>query len=187
MNKKMNLYQQYLAHEQRSKSVSAAGVAFVLFGAMALIMVAYGVSLMFQQSLLKGEIASLSSYINAPANVEQYEAANAIAIENSNLATFKDSLGDINDVLDTKQGHDSQVLTELLIATPAGLRIDDLTITESVVVIQYSSKREVASSEYIENLKNSGLVKEVNYDGYQYDAGSERYTGSATIILRGNY
>ncbi len=190
MKKSMNLYKMYQNDSVKQRSFGSVGTAVVLLVVLALIMVVFGLSKVFERSLIRGEINTLENYVNNPATIESFNKANAISLENANLKLLRDSIDEVNQVFDEKKSINSYILSEILVATPDDLRIDALVIVGAEVQISFSSKNAASGAEFIRNLKDTSILKDVSYEGYERVLAGEdnvRYNGTATAVLRGSY
>lgn len=185
MKKNMNLYKKYLEDSAKRRSMGATGTSIVILAVLALLMGAYYASLLIERSLINGEVNAHMSYITNPTNTEQFAEANAIAAENQELGILIEALEEVNQTFLDKNTLNSQILSEIKVAAPSGLIIDNLVINESHVVIEYHSKNQSDSAQFIENLKERPIFKSVNYGGYTKE--DDVYRGSTTAILRGSY
>lgn len=187
MKKKMNLYKKYQQNSSRHQAVGKVGTYGVILFISVLIMAALGFRLMFENSLLNGEIDSIKSTLNNPNNQKKFEEANLISKENEALSTLKESLSEINQVFDKKSGISSQVLIELQMDSPSGVSIEDININGSHVTLKFQTKDRLKSSEYVSNLKENVFFKSVKYHGYEYNDSNKNYTGTVELVLRGNF
>ena len=185
MKKNMNLYKKYLEDSAKRRAMGATGTSIVILAILTLLMGAYYASLLIERSLINGEVNAHMSYITNPTNTEQFAEANAIAAENQELGILIEALEEVNQTFLDKNTLNSQILSEIKVAAPSGLIIDNLVINESHVVIEYHSKHQSDSAQFIENLKERSIFKSVNYGGYTKE--DNIYRGSTTAILRGSY
>ena len=187
MKKKMNLYKKYQQNSSRHQAVGKVGTYGVVLFISVLIMAALGFRLMFENSLLTGEIDSLKMTLDNPSNQKKFEEANKISKENEALSTLKESLSEINQVFDKKSGISSQVLIELQMDSPSGVSIEDIDINGSHVTLKFQTKDRLKSSEFVSALKENVFFKSVQYHGYEYNDSNENYTGTVELVLRGNF
>lgn len=187
MKKRMNLYQKYKRSSDKQKSMSRGGIWGIIAVASILLMIATGVRFTIEKMMIKSEIDQMRNFVENPSNIEKYEASKVISDESKKIDDFNDKLGEINGIFAEKDAIGSNILREIHLAKPGTVTITNMTASSAHITLSYTSKDAKGSSDFIKGLKERSIIKDVQYDGYQYDESSGNYTGSAKLILRGNF
>lgn len=187
MKNTMNLYKKYKKGTVKEKQLSKTAAYLGISIALVLIVIAVGVRFSLEKRMLQNDIDDIQRYVSDEARVKKFEAANLISDESNQLTSFKIILDELDDVFKTKDTISSDILIEIYNAKPTDLTIRTMNINGGVIHISYESKRENASSTFVRGLKERNMVKEVTYSGYEYNESSESYTGTLSLVLRGNF
>lgn len=183
----MNIYKKYKKDNNRQKSINRGGLFTVVSVSMIIIILAVGVRFTFEKMMLNGDVKELKLFVEDEINVKKYEESKQISDTNAKLTGFKDSLSEIDGIFKDKDAIGSYILTEIHMAKPNSVIITNMSINGPLVSLSYESSVSSASSDFIKSLKERNIIKEVDYNGYTYDEANELYSGTATLILRGNF
>ena len=187
MKNTMNLYKKYKQDSVKQKSLGKTGVAIGLSIALLLIIAAFGIRYTIEKIMVQSDVDDLTYYVTNADNLQKYETSKKLSDEANQLNSFKQILDDLNVVFDEKDAVSSDILIAIYNAKPKSLNISQMSINGAVVNISYSSKDQTASSRFVSELKQTNRIKEVKYDGYEYNSDSETYSGNVSLILGGNF
>lgn len=187
MKQNINLYKKYQADLKKDKTVSAQTTYLVLLISVSLIIGVYGLRVAIETSILKGEIKATQLYLQNEDNKRRYDAVKKTENENQLLGSFQTSLKEINNVFSEKDSISGKVLSEIESARPSTLVIADMILDGPNAIIKFESDTAKDPSNFVRNLKGSDIIQSVEYKGYDYDATENKYLGSLTLILKGNF
>ncbi len=183
----MDLYKKYKKSSTKQRSVSRGGLLTIVSISLIALMIATGIRFAIERMLIKSDITNIQAYVDNPANLKKYEESKLINDDTRQLNGFKENLDELNDIFTKKETIGSNVMREIYAAKPSNVIITNMTVNGPMVSLTYSSTKEDDSSSFIKGLKERSIIKEVNYNGYTLNESDNVYTGTATLLLRGNF
>ncbi|NLW14701.1 MAG: hypothetical protein GX038_00355 [Erysipelothrix sp.] len=189
MKNTMNLYKKYKKDSVKRRSLGKNGIYIIISFVLLLFVAAVGVRFTIEKMLIQSDIDKLNAYLENSQNLEAYEVSNAISEDSKKLKELQSSLNEIDAVFTEKDEVSSYILTEIGTAKPSNVTIDKMHISGAIVSLEYSSDTESDSSKFVSQLKESSIIKEIEYSGYEKkdDDKGRPYEGKLTLVLKGNF
>ncbi|KAF0223928.1 MAG: hypothetical protein FD179_1613 [Erysipelotrichaceae bacterium] len=179
----INLLDNYLLSEKKRKNQGSKSLNIVaVFLVTVLLLSAYSLSLFLQDKTLRESNAELTAYVNNPTTLAQIRD---ITVKQRQLADLKEilvELKSLNAAFGAMPEINSEVVNKINSCLPPDTKILTIDFDGQWFTLKTQSVNYLRPSEFARNLRNTGFFEEVNYYGYDDDAG--KYIGNVLVAMK---
>ncbi len=182
----MNLYERYrLEQKVVASRTSPVRLYLAIIIVAMLLMGAYSVKLLLDNTGVKNKINDINNYLNDSSIKSKIDELNDIQKKLISLNDIDTRIKEIQNVFAYLPRYDSEVLAILYYEKPTDLAYTKITYEQNVVSVEFSTKNPAAASNYALKLQQTNSFADVSYEGYKYDTEYGVYRGEILVMLRG--
>lgn len=179
----INLLDNYQLSEKKRKNQGSKSINFIaIFLAALVLMSAYSLKLFLDDSTLKDTNKELQSYVDSP----------TVAAQIADIAVKQRQLSDLNDILVELKSLNtafavmpklnSTLIAKINSCIPPDTSILSIEFDGQWFTLKTQSTNLLRPSEFARNLNNTNYFEEVNYYGYDNNAG--KYIGTVMVAVK---
>lgn len=182
----MNLLARYEEiNKIKASTYSDKKIYIVIIVITVLVLGAFSVKLVIDNSLLKNDIESLEKYVN-DANVQQRLAnVNQLQSDLDQIEVMLEEVKSINAVFDSGVRFNSEALNVLYYSQPNNVDLKNIAYKDGMLSVLISSPYSHDASNYVLRLLDTDFFKTVTYSGYAYTESEGRYFTTLQCVLKG--
>lgn len=132
-------------------------------------------------AVLKGQIKSYESKINAPEIQEKIKEANEVAMKKDILVKYDNGLTEVITAVESREVVSTKILNSISSTLPSEVSFNSINLTNTEVAIQAVSSTRSAIAELQYNLKQLDNVQDVYIGAI---SGDESYTFDIKCVLK---
>jgi len=179
----INLLENYQLSEKKRKNQGSKSVNFAaIFLVSVLLLGAYSAKLYFDDLTLKETNKELQDYVSSPSIAKQISDIAAKQRQLTDLNEILVELKSLNAALAAMPELDSVIIAKINSCIPPDTRILSIDFDGQWFTLKTQSTNFLRPSEFARNLNNLNFFEEVNYYGYDADAG--KYIGTVLVAMK---
>jgi len=180
----MNLLDSYRRVTKIQANKDAANRIYVaIFIGSILIMGAFWIKLLIDNSFIKQDIKSVELYVNDPQILAKAAEADQLNAEIKALETISLELENANAAFDYMPRLDSGLIYLILDERPGTVSVNNISFSGDRITLDITGTRVYSVSDYVLRLKRLNYFQDVQYNGYIL--GGFAYNSSINLILEG--
>lgn len=181
----MNLYKEYqrLNKSKEGELSNRRMVSIVLITILILNIIL--LILTIEKTYLVKQTQKKENYLKSEMLLENYKRAKEQEEAFVVGQELKIKLESINNTFDEKKQFNPLLIKNIIHMETLGLSVKTINYSNGRVLLNYESSTLKDSLDYMENLRKSGLIKDLRYQGYTTN--KSMIQGQVEIILEGGY
>lgn len=182
----MNLLARYEEiNKIKASQYSDKKIFIIVIAVVTLLLGAFSIKLLIDNSILKKDIASIEKYVNDTNVQQRLTNVNQLQSDLDQIELMLDQVNSINDVFDAGVRFDSRVLNMLYYEQPYRVYLENISYSNGLLSVLISGPNAYDASNYVLRLEESGYFKTVKYSGYVYNESDGRYYATLQCIMKG--